>query len=325
MKKIKKVLATAMVGALAFSVVGCKMIERTPESIQKTVLAKVGDENITRGDIDKELKPYLEQFAAQYGEDFEEIPELKEQLKMQREQILEALVDEKLLVQKAYELNLVPEEAELEAEIQTRIEEMKTAYGTEENFKKALDSYGYTDETFKEFMKNQVVSQKAVEYMHKDIAATDDEIKEYYEKNKESFGGANVAHILIEDEAKAKEIRERAANGEDFATLAKEFSEDPGSKDKGGDYGFIPYNSTQYVQEFVDGFKNLGEGEISQPVKSDYGYHVIKATGVGTKSLEESKEQIKTTIENEEKNTVYEETMTKWREEANVKTYADKL
>ncbi len=57
MNKIKKVLAIAMIGTLAFSVVGCKMIEKTPEAIQKTVLAKVGNDKITKGDLDKITKP----------------------------------------------------------------------------------------------------------------------------------------------------------------------------------------------------------------------------------------------------------------------------
>ncbi len=56
-----------------------------------------------------------------------------------------------------------------------------------------------------------------------------------------------LSHILIEDEAKAKEVRERAAKGEDFAALAKEFSEDPGSKEKGGALGFTMYNTDKLV------------------------------------------------------------------------------
>lgn len=325
MNKIKKVLATAMIGTFAFSVVGCKMIQKTPEAIQNTVIAKVGDEKITKGNIDKELKSYLDQFAAQYGDNYEEDPKLKEVLHQYRVKMMNTLINEKILLKKAKDLNLIPEQAELDKEIQERIDQLKTTYGTEENFKKALDSFGYTDETFKKFIENQVISQKATDYIFKDIKISDEDVKAEYEKNKENYGEANVSHILIADENKAKEIRERAANGEDFAELAKEFSEDPGSKDKGGDYGVIPYNSDKYVKEFVDGFKTLKEGEISQPVKSQFGYHIIKATNVKTYGFDDVKDQIKSELETAEKNEAYKKTMEEWKNEIKIKTYEDKI
>lgn len=325
MNKIKKVLATAMVGTLAFSVVGCKMIQKTPEAIQNTVIAKVGDEKITKGDIDKELKSYLDQFAAQYGDNYEEDPKLKEVLHQYRVNMMNTLIDEKILLKKAKDLNLIPEQAELDKETQARIDQLKTTYGTEENFQKVLEASGHTDETFKKFIEEQVIAQKATEYIFKDINISDEDVKAEYEKNKENYGEANVSHILIADENKAKEIRERAANGEDFAELAKEFSEDPGSKDKGGDYGVIPYNSDKYVKEFVDGFKTLKEGEISQPVKSQYGYHIIKATNVKNYGFDDVKDEIKSELETAKKKEAYNKTMEEWKNEIKVKTYEDKI
>lgn len=299
--------------------------KRTPEAIQNTVIAKVGDEKITKGDIDKELKSYLDQFAAQYGDNYEEDPKLKEVLHQYRVNMMNTLINEKILLKKAKDLNLIPEQAELDKEIQSRIDQLKTTYGTEENFQKVLEASGHTDETFKKFIEEQVIAQKATEYIFKDINISDEDVKAEYEKNKENYGEANVSHILIADENKAKEIRERAANGEDFAELAKEFSEDPGSKDKGGDYGVIPYNSDKYVKEFVDGFKTLKEGEISQPVKSQYGYHIIKATNVKNYGFDDVKDEIKSELETAKKKEAYNKTMEEWKNEIKVKTYEDKI
>ena len=110
------------------------------------------------------------------------------------------------------------------------------------------------------------------------------EIKTYYDENKDTIfavgAGATVAHILVADEATAKSLKAKLDAGADFATLAKENSIDPGTKDNGGNLGFIPYNSTDFITEFMDAFKNLKEGEVSEPVKSEYGYHLIKATGI---------------------------------------------
>lgn len=333
MKKIKKVLAVALVGVLGFSITGCKMIARTPESIRNTVLAKVGDVEITRGDVDKELKPQLDQLVKQYGENYEEDPQLQIQLKNARTQVLQSLVDEKVLVKKAEELKLVPAQDELDKEIKERTDNLIKMYGSEEAFNKAKESFGYTDETYNEFIKNQVIAQKAKDYMFKDIKVTDEEVQKYYDENKANFGEANVSHILVgldgrtDEEAKAgaEEVRQKAVNGEDFAVLAKEYSDDPGSKDKGGDYGVIPYDSQQFVKEFVDGFKSLGEGEISEPVKSEFGYHVIKATNVKKKSFDEVKEEIKSKLEKEQQDKIYTETLKKWKEELGVKIYDDKI
>ena len=142
MNKIKKVLAIAMIGTLAFSVVGCKMIQKTPEAIQKTVLAKVGNEKITKGDLDKIIKPILIKGAQQYGEGFESKPEFAEQIKGLKKQGIEILVEEKILMQKAKELNLIPEQSELDKKVTEIIEPQKESLGGEEGFKKALEGIG---------------------------------------------------------------------------------------------------------------------------------------------------------------------------------------
>lgn len=81
-------------------------------------------------------------------------------------------------------------------------------------------------------------------------------------------------HILVESEAKAKEIFELIAHGEDFARMAKQHSKDPGSKDDGGDLGY--FTKGQMVPQFEEAAFKLKKGDISQPVQSQFGWHVIK-------------------------------------------------
>jgi hypothetical protein len=83
-----------------------------------------------------------------------------------------------------------------------------------------------------------------------------------------------VAHILIKDEKKAKEILERVKKGEDFTALAKEFSEDTGSRDQGGDLGWV--NKGMMVADFENAAFGLKPGEVSDLVKTEFGYHIIK-------------------------------------------------
>ena len=140
--------------------------------------------------------------------------------------------------------------------------------------------------------------------------------------------GATASHILVANEEKAKSLKAKLDAGADFATLAKENSTDPGSKDKGGSLGFVAYNSTQLVTEFVNGFKNLKEGEVSAPVKSQYGYHLIKVTGIKNGevvSFDGVKDQLKNFLLDQKKETVFNAKIQEWKTALGVKTYEDKL
>jgi len=323
--RIKKLIAIGALSVFAFSAVGCEMIKRTPESIQKTVLAKVGDLKVTRGEVDEIADPYL----SQYGEDYDTNPKLAEQVKALRTQALNLLVEQKIMIKKAEELGLEPTQEEVDAEVKEYIEGLKQSLGGEDALIKALEDINLTLDEYTAKLSNSIkvnlATNNVTEEIFKDINITDDEIKKYYDEHVDRFKEANVSHILIKDEEKAKEIRERAAKGEDFAALAKEFSEDPGTKEKGGSLGVTTYDTTMYVTEFTEGFKKLKEGEISDLVKSSHGYHIIKITDYKEKSLDEAKEFIKTTLENEKKNEIYTSTIKKWKKDFKVKTYEKRL
>lgn len=325
MIRIKKLIAVGALSVFAFSAVGCEMIQRTPESIQKTVLAKVGDLKVTRGEVDEIADPYL----SQYGEDYDTNPDLAEQVKALRTQALNLLVEQKLMIKKAEELKVEPTQEEVDAGVTEYIEGLKQSLGGEDALIKALEDINLTLDEYtaklNDSIKVNLATNNVTEEIFKDINITDDEIKTYYDEHVDSFKEANVSHILIKDEEKAKEIRERAANGDDFAALAKEFSEDPGTKEKGGSLGVTTYDTTMYLTEFTEGFKKLKEGEISDLVKSSYGYHIIKITDYKEKSLDEAKESIKTTLENEKKNEIYTSTIEQWKKDFKVKTYENKL
>lgn len=106
---------------------------------------------------------------------------------------------------------------------------------------------------------------------------TDKDVKAEYDKLvREARGKEEIRarHILVEDEDKAKDIKAKLEKGEDFETLAKEYSNDPGSKVQGGDLGF--FAEGQMVPEFEKAAYALKKGEISDPVESSFGWHIIK-------------------------------------------------
>ena len=152
-------------------------------------------------------------------------------------------------------------------------------------------------EKVKEFEKMTLISiilKKEVE----DKAKVDDaEVKEFFDKNADKFTiGTKIraSHILVETEDQAKKLRERIKKGESFEKLAETFSKDKGSASKGGDIGY--FGSGQMVPEFERAVMGLKTNEISEPVKTRFGYHIIKLVDVAkgeTASFEQSKEPIR--------------------------------
>ncbi|BCZ44037.1 foldase protein PrsA [Clostridium gelidum] len=345
MKKIKKIMATVAILTIAVSAMGCKMIEKTPEAIQKTVLATVGNEKITKGDFDKEMSKADPQLKQQLGADYATNDKAKDQLAKIKKQQLDKMVTEKILLQKATELNVKPSDDELNSKADEAISQLKAQYTEEGQLESALKQYGFTTEDeAKDYIKNQSILQAVQQDIIKDVTVTDDEVQTYYDENKDakySVGaGANVAHILISEKAsdgttvdydaslqKANSLKAQIDGGADFATLAKANSID-GSKDKGGSLGFVAYNSTQLVPEFVAGFKDLKEGEVSQPVKSQFGYHIIKATGLKgaeVTPLDKVKDEIKATMLQQKQGSTFNDKIAEWKTDLKVKTNEDKL
>ena len=345
MKRLKKIIATVAVCALAISITGCKMIEKTPEAIAKTVIAKVGDEKITKGDLESELEKsgVVRQLKSTYGEDYANNDQAKEQLKQIRQQYLTMLVNEKVMIKKGTELKLIPSDDELNKKVDDTIAQYKEVYGGEEQYKKALEQYGYTEDSFKEIQKDQAKLNAIYEAMTKDVKITDDDVKNYYEENKDSKYTTKGEIDYNKSLEEANAIKADLDAGADFSKTAKEKSTDPGTKDNGGSLGFIKYSDTQYVKEFMDGFKNLKEGEISAPVKSQFGYHIIKVTGVTSEGadvshilvaetgeskvtpFDEVKDSIKSQVTQEKTNAAYNSKLEEWKKDIQIKTYEDRL
>lgn len=209
--------------------------------------------------------------------DMELYGEMKDKYGPQMEQALQELMQKKVLSDK-YEVT----DEELKEEMAKAKEQLGSQY---EMF---LAQYGLDEAGFKEFLKLELLREKAA---LADVKVTDKEVKEYYESWQPEI---NVSHILVEDEAKAKEVKQKLAEGGDFAALAKEYSTDPGSAENGGSLGWIDNaGRAQFVPEFTEAMGKLKVNEISEPVKSEFGYHIIKVTEQKEKgSFEKMKDQM---------------------------------
>ncbi|WP_194191906.1 peptidylprolyl isomerase [Clostridium chrysemydis] len=333
MGKIKKIIALGLLAITGFAFVGCDMIQKTPEAIQNEKLAVVGDKTITRGDLDKVMQPTFDQLKQQYGEDYMKNDQIKENVIKQEKSQLTALVDSAVMLQEATKLNLVPNEETMKKEMDDRMKFFEQLYGSKENLESEIKKAGYKDmDAFKAFVKDQIIVGKVMEYIVKDVKITDADAQKYYDEHKSEYEmqpGANVYHILVKDEKAAKEIKSKLDGGAKFADLAKQYGTD-GTKEQGGSLGYIPYDSKDYDQDFMNAVKKLKkDGEISGPVKTQFGYHIIMVDNINTKKtvtpFKDVKDEIKKTLMSQAQQAKYDEFMKKWKEELKVKVYEDKI
>lgn len=191
---------------------------------------------------------------------------------------------------------------EIEAAADAIIADKKEELGDE--FLPTIQASGFADEAA---LKTEMInSDKFAMKLALDNAklamaeVTEDEMKAYYETYVPEI---RASHILVEDEATAQEVEAKLAAGEDFATLAAEYSIDTSNADKGGDLGY--FGPGVMVPEFEEAAYALEEGEISEPVKTDFGYHIIMVTDKPEKApYDEMTTEIELTLAKEEIGTV---------------------
>ena len=181
------------------------------------------------------------------------------------------------------------------------------------------------------------ISNKLSNFITKDVSVTEQELNDYLSKNIDMSKQYNVKHILfltVDNNGKelskekqeqllklARQIYERVKKGEDFSKLAKEFSQDPGSKDLGGKFEFY---KGEAVKEFQDAAMKLKPNEISEPIKTKYGYHIIKLESITIPSDQDKevlRKKYKDELMEEKRKQVsddFETSLTKWKQEANI-------
>lgn len=183
---------------------------------------------------------------------------------------LDSLISDKIIELELKKQNITVTEESVKEEI----DKIASQYGGQEAFEQALSSYGYSLDYIKTNIEKSLEVQKLLEPK---ITITEDEMKTYFEENKDSFNvkeQVKASHILVDSEEKAKEVKNKLSAGEDFANLAKEYSTDASNKDQGGNLGF--FSKGDMVKEFEDVAFSMEIGKISEPVKTQFGYHIIK-------------------------------------------------
>ena len=277
-----------ILGLLAVSVIGFT------GCTQKEVVAKVNDVEITKEEL-------YDQLVAQNGE-----------------AALNALISEKILSAEVEAKKITVSDEE----IQENIDEMTEYYGGEEEMNNALVQYNLTLDDVKENIVNNIQLQKILEPY---IEISDDEIAQYFENNKDYLDQAEevkASHILVESKEVADEVKEKLDGGADFAELAKEYSTDTSNSQVGGSLGY--FGRGEMVPEFEEVAFSMKVDEISEPVETQFGFHIIKVEDhkeAKEATLDESKEDIRKTIFQDKMGDAYNTWYTEMLEQYKITNY----
>jgi foldase protein PrsA len=290
---------------LALVAVGCGSDGEA--EVPAGAIAVVGDREVPKSEFDALLGQAEANFQAQKQEFPQAGTPEYENLK---NSIVRNLVERAQWEQKAEEMGIQV----TDAEVTERLEELKeqSFQGDEEAYEEELEKAGLTEEQLRDQIHSRILSEKIFKDVTKTVQVTDKNISAYYESNEAQFQrpqSRDVRHILVKREARAQEIRNELADGSSFAKLAKEFSEDTGSAAQGGELTVAKGETVAPFDKFVFEAK---KGELSQPIKTDFGWHVIEVLSAvkpaSVTPLEEVEESIRQTLLQQKQN----EAMRKW-------------
>jgi len=202
-------------------------------------------------------------------------------------------------------------------QVDKRIEQLKKQFygGSDARYKKALTQQGLTEDQAKDEVRAQIISEELFKKVTADVKVAPAAVKAYYASHKSQYGQPEtrqVRHILVQKKALADSIYAQLKAGANFAALAKKYSKDPGSASNGGK---LTISKGQTVPQFDKVAFQLKKGELSQPVKTQYGYHVIQALSeikpAQSTPFAKVESSIKQQLEQQRKN----DEMTKWVED----------
>ena len=299
--RFKSIAFAAVFGALVLALVGCGGSDsKSSEDVPDDAVALVGDQEISKTQFDA-LIAQARASAKQQKRDFPKAgtPEFKNL----QNQGLEYLIRRAEFEQKAEDMDVEV----TDKQVDERLEQLKKQFygGDDKKFKSSLKKLLLTEDQVRKDVRAQLLEEQLYKKVTEDLKVSDEEIEDFYKKNQSQYQQAatrEVRHILVKTKQKADSIHTQLKGGGDFAKLAKKNSEDPGSKNQGGK---LTVSKGQTVPPFDKAAFALDKNELSSPIKTQYGWHIIqplsevkKAT---TTPLPQVKEAIKQQLLSEKK------------------------
>ncbi len=282
---------------------------------KESVVATVNGEKINMS----ELNIRVDQAAARYGYDLDS-EEGKEFVGYLREQILQSMIEEKVILQAAAEKDIVADKELVDKEL----EESKSQFGNQEEYEAYLKELKLTEKDLRMYIEHSLILNELFDDITKDVTSTTKDIEQYYQDNQSEFFVPEQVHaynIVVKTEEEAKDVIKRLDEGESFEELAVELSIDTTAQSNRGDIGYITKEDA-LLEEFKEAAFQLEVGQYTkEPIGTMYGYHVIKVVDK-KEAKHNSFEEVKVNLENrfifEEKNAVFLEYVDELKEKAEI-------
>jgi parvulin-like peptidyl-prolyl isomerase len=306
----------ALMLAFAFVLAGCAGGD---DKVPADAVAVVDGKEVARSDYNA----LLTQAKKSYKNQKRDFPKAgSQEFQTLKNQAVQFLVQRVQFEQEAEALDVEITDKQVDA----RLEQIQKQYfgGDKKKFEKQLKDQGLTEAQVRKDIRSQIVSEKIFEQVTREVKVTDKQVEEYYNKNKAQYSqpeSREVRHILVKTKAKADDLYDQLKAGADFAALAKKFSEDTGSKANGGK---LTISRGQTVAPFDQTAFVLKKNDISRPVKTEFGYHIIQPIGDITEAKVTPLKDVKDSIHQQLAQTKKNEAMTKWVEDLK-KDYEDKV
>jgi parvulin-like peptidyl-prolyl isomerase len=265
-----------------------------PKSAPAGSVAVVGGTDVTKAD----LAALVVQVKASYKAQKRAFPKKSStDYKSLQDQLIQYLVQLNELEQKAKDEGVTVTDADINA----RLASVKKQYfgGDDKKYRQALKAQGLTEDAYKQSLHAQILSQKLNQKVTQDVKVSDSDIAAYY-KSHGQYQRRSVRHILVNSQSLANKLYTQLKGGADFAKLAKKYSKDPGSAAQGGK---LDISRGQTVPEFDQAAFSLKTNEISKPVHTQFGWHIIQPLGPVQKTpLSQVKEQIRQQLLQQKRN-----------------------
>jgi len=201
--------------------------------------------------------------------------------------------------------------------VNKRIDQLKKQFygNSDERYKKTLAQQGLTEAQAKDAVRAQLISEELFKKVTDKVKVSDKQIKDYYDTHKAQYQQPetrDVRHILVQKKALANQLYAKLKSGANFAKLAKKYSKDPGSASNGGK---LTVSKGQTVAAFDKTAFALKKGELSHPVRTQYGYHIIQALSEIKPPQKTPLSKVKQTIKQQLEDQQKRDAMTKWVED----------
>lgn len=239
-----------------------------------------------------------------------------------QDQAMSYLVNQDELAQKGKQMGITVSPKD----VQARLAQIKQQYfgGSETKYKAQLKAQGLTEAQIEQDINSQLLSEKIYAKVTADVKVSPAEVKAYYNAHKSTYSQAasrDVRHILVNNKKLADQLEVQLKNGASFATLAKKYSKDPGSAAQGGK---LTISKGQTVPQFDKVAFALALNQISAPVHTQYGWHIIQALSPIRPAKQTPLSSVQQSIQQQLLQTKKTDTMTKWVDQLK-KDYASKV